>query len=848
MNIFKPSLLFFLFFFTAAFAQRPEQAASQPATQSKKIKVTGSVIEKTTKQPLEYATITFFLPNNPKPMAGGITNNKGQFDVDVNAGTYDIKIEFISFQPTEIKQKSLFEDTNLGTVALSEDVTQLQEVVVRAESTTVEIKLDKKVYNVGQDLMVKGGTVSDVLDNIPSVTVDADGTIALRGNDNVRVLIDGRPSNAANISEALRLIPADAIDKVEVITNPSARYDSEGGGGLLNIILKKGKNQGVNGSLIGTWGNPENYGLSGTINYKTENFNLFTTSGYNYRVNPGNGMTNTEYLNDDGTTRNYVNERRTNERLNKGFNTNIGFDWYLDQSTTWTNSINLRRYRGDNPERVFYDNFDANHDFLFTDYRFNDQRSKDTNFEYNTNFVKNFKKDGHKLTIDGSFGQDRDLDDSDINFPLERTANNQLQERNTIKADYVLPFGKDDKSQFEFGYKGDFNRLLTDYRVDSLNTVTGAYDPNFRFTNKLEYKEKINALYTQYGTKINKFSFLLGLRWEYSNIDINQLSTQDFNNKKYNNFFPSAFLTYELSNDNSVSLSYSRRISRPRGRQINPFSNYSSNINIFQGNPDLDPAFTDAFDLGYLHRWKKLTLSTSAYVNKTTDAFQFIRKESGDFVIAVQGGADTIDENGNPVVIVDAPDIITPIILTSPINLATEYRMGFEFTLNYNPFKWWRLNSNFNLFRIETQGDYTYTDFQGNLQTQNFDNEAYSWFTRLTSKVTLPYKIDWQTNLTYNGPQDNAQGRVRGQFGANLGFSKDFFKEKATLTVNVQDVFNSRKRIVETNLESFNSYSEMQWRVRQITVSLTYRFNKKKEKERDRQPRNEGGGDEDFQG
>jgi hypothetical protein len=239
-----------VFCFSAiALAQSPD---------AKKVKVTGTVIEKTTKQPLEYATVTFYLPNNTKVVSGGITDSKGQFAIDLNAGTYDVKVEFISFQASEIKQKSLTDDTNLGTIALTEDPTQLQEVVVRAQATTVEIKLDKKVYNVGQDLLVKGGTVSDVLDNIPSVTVDADGTVALRGNDNVRILIDGRPSNAVNIAEALRQIPADAIDKVEVVTNPSARYDSEGGGGLLNIILKKGKNQGVNGMLFCTWGNPDN--------------------------------------------------------------------------------------------------------------------------------------------------------------------------------------------------------------------------------------------------------------------------------------------------------------------------------------------------------------------------------------------------------------------------------------------------------------------------------------------------------------------------------------------------------------------------------------------------------------
>src|SRR5690606_25702862 len=285
-NFFKPFLFLSLFFILPGFAQE---------SNAKKIAITGFVIEKTTKQPLEYATVTFFGLNDTKPLAGGITDAKGHFSIDVNPGTYDIKIEFISFQPTDIKQKTLSQNTNLGTISLSDDVTALDEIVIRAESTTVEIKLDKKVYNVGQDLMVKGGTVSDVLDNIPSVTVDSDGTIALRGNENVRILIDGRPSNAINISEALRMIPSDAIEKVEVVTNPSTRYDPEGGDGLLNIILKKGKSLGVNGTVIGTWGNPENYGLSGNVNYKTDDFNLFTTIGYNYRLNPGNGMTNTEY-------------------------------------------------------------------------------------------------------------------------------------------------------------------------------------------------------------------------------------------------------------------------------------------------------------------------------------------------------------------------------------------------------------------------------------------------------------------------------------------------------------------------------------------------------------------------
>jgi outer membrane receptor for ferrienterochelin and colicins len=796
-------------------------------SQRAKITITGKIIEKTSKLPLEYATVTFKNSKNPKLIFGGITDNKGDYTVEVAAGTYDISFEFISFKPTVISRKQLTENTDLGTTPLEEDATQLNEVVVRAEKTTVEIKLDKKVYNVGNDLMVKGGTVSDVLDNIPSVSVDVEGNISLRGNENVKVLIDGKPSNAINVSEALRLIPADAIDKVEVITNPSARYDAEGGGGLLNIVLKKGKNLGINGTGIISAGDPETYGASGTLNYKAKEFNLFTTQGYNYRTNPGNAFTNSRYLNDDDSTRDYMNESRKNERLNKSYNANLGMDWFLDKSTTWTNIFNYRRSSSDNRDNVFQNYYDANYDYDYTRNRINEEDSKSRNLEFATNLTKNFKKEGHKLTIDGSFSSNTDknlamiTDTSTANstISIDETTNNQSQKRNLFQTDYVYPIGKG--SQFEAGYRGDFSVNTTNYSV----IRNGVAEPNF--TNTLEYKEKVNAFYTQYGFKIKKFSTLLGLRWEDSNIDVNQLATSDFTNKKYNNFFPSAFFTYEISEASSASISYSRRIQRPRGRQLNPFNNLSSNVNIFVGNPDLDPAFTDALDFGYIRRWNKLTFNTSLYVNKTTDVFQMVRRETGTF------------ENG------------IPVIITSPINLATEYRSGFEFTLNYSPYKWWKLNGNFNFFYIKTDGDYTYTDFNGNPVFQDFDYETTSWFTRLTSKVTLPYKIDWQTNMTYNGKQKSKQGSSLGNFSMNLALSKDVLKDKGTIAFNISDVFNSRKRIMDTYLPGVvDSHSEMQWRVRQVNLSFTYRFNvQKNEREKNkRQNQQQGDDNGDFQG
>ncbi|RED23617.1 outer membrane receptor for ferrienterochelin and colicin [Flavobacterium cutihirudinis] len=800
--------------------------AQQAPPNKNKVKVSGKVFEKVSKQPLEYATISIMSPNDTKVIAGGITNPKGEFEVAVAPGTYDIKVEFISFKATEIKGKNISGDTNLGVVNLSEDAAQLNEVVVRAEKSTVEIKLDKKVYNVGQDMMVKGGTVSDVLDNVPSVSVDTEGNVSLRGSDNIRILIDGRPSNAINIAEALRQLPADAIDKVEVITNPSARYDAEGGSGLINIILKKGKNQGFNGTFIASTGIPEAYGLSGNLNYKTEKFNYFTTLGYNHRTTEGAGLTNSEYLNADGTPKGYLDEDRDTKRTSDGFNGRAGIEWTVAPNTFWTNAINYQKSTGDTQDLINYYNYDAAHAFTGTSFRLNNGDTSNQSVEYTSNLIKNFNDKGHKLTADLSISKNDDDNQSVITASpnFQNTLNNQVQKQVQLQADYVLPLGK--AGQFEAGYKGSFGDLNNVYFVTD---DTGANNPNL--SNTLEYKENINALYTQYGFKVNKFSYLFGLRWEDTNIHVNLLDTNDFNTKKYNNLFPSAFVSYEISDQSNFTASYSKRLSRPRGRFMNPAVNYSSNINIFQGNPDLDPSLTDKYDIGYIKRWEKVTFSTSAYFEDTKDVFSFVRTPNGEVINGV------------------------PVILNRPINLGKEQKFGFEFTFNYTPYKWWRINSNFNLYNVKTTGENTYIDFNNNTVVQNLDNQANTWFARINSKLTLPYKIDWQLNATYNGEQKTAQGKNLGQFGMNTAFSKDVMKDKATIAFNISDIFNSR--IMRsytylqnaTTLESQTSYSEMQWRKRQFNLSFTYRFNKpKSDREKGGQPKNEGDGGGDYPG
>ena len=305
-------------------------------SQQTKIVITGKIVEKQTNTPLEYATAIFKHKQDAKKVFGATANEKGMFSVEIVPGTYDVSFEFLSFKNKTIVNQTYTESKSLGIIVLEEEATSLKEVEVVAERTTVELKLDKKIYNVGKDMLVKGGTASDVLDNVPSVSVDVEGNVSMRGNENVKILIDGKPSGLAgiNVAEALKQLPADSVEKVEVITNPSSRYEAEGGAGIINIVLRKGKANGLNGSVILSVGEPANNGISASFNKRTDHFNFFTNSGYSYRKNPGNFLFDSQYFNSDGTSRGYVYEDRKLNRKSDGYNVNLGFDWNLDEKRT----------------------------------------------------------------------------------------------------------------------------------------------------------------------------------------------------------------------------------------------------------------------------------------------------------------------------------------------------------------------------------------------------------------------------------------------------------------------------------------------------------------------------------
>ena len=833
----KLFLLALILNFGLLFSQRPQTQRPSP------INITGTVIDKDTKQPLEYATLVLQSIRNPERITGGITDLNGKFNIETNPGQYKVRVEYISYKTYELADQTFQKSTDLGIIELSIDVEQLEAVEVVGERTTVELRLDKKVYNVGKDLTVKGGSVTDVLDNVPSVSVDVEGTISLRGNESVRILINGKPSALSGLStDALQQLPADAIEKVEVITNPSARYDAEGTAGILNIILKQSKTAGLNGSVNTFVGNPDNFGASLALNLRRERFNIFTNTTYRYRDAPGNAQFIQENFDENGNTASFQDEFRNFDRNDNSFSTNIGFELFLDKEakSSLTNSFVYRRSTGENTTNVDFFNFNALRDPTIERNRFTIEDEFDENVQYSLNYEKKFEKDGQILTADYQFSRGEEVENSiieeivlgdNIQLPTEQTINDESQINQLLQFDYVHPFGKDNQSQLELGYRGTFNTFNTDFIFGILENELLSPDPNF--TNELIYTENVNAAYVQLGSKFNKFSVLGGLRMEASDIGVELVATDINTNRNFVDWFPSLFLGYELSKQEQFTISFSRRLRRPRSRFINPFPSRTSNTNLFQGNPNLNPTYSGVFDLGYIKRVNKFTYTTSAYFNRSTGVFQFITQETGDFV-----EIENVDDLNNP--------IIVPVQVRSPINLATDIRYGGEFTSTYTPKRDWRFTLNLNLFQQQVRGDFSFINSQGVEVLQNFDADNFTWFGRLSAKLPLPGGIEFQTNTFYRGRRVDAQNINRGIISTNLAFSKDIIKNKASLSLNISDLFNSRKRITETRTATIFTESEFQFRQRQATLTFSYRFNQQQNEGRNRRGR-QGGGNDDFE-
>lgn len=796
-------------------AQRPPNGGNFT-----KIKITGNVADSETSEPLEYATISLVNDQFPDRIQGGITDTKGNFDIEIFPGKYNITIEYIGFEKIILEDRSVTESINLGDFKLNINSESLEEIELVGERTEVEIRLDKRVYNVGRDITVRGGSVTDIMDNIPSVSVDVEGNISLRGNDNVRILINGKPSGLVGLSgsAALRQLPAESIEKVEVVTSPSARYEASGTAGILNIILKKEELVGFNATFIANAGLPKNLGGTATLNWRTDKVNIFTTTTYRDQKSLGGGVFNSEYFNGDLPS-SFVNEIRDYDRIQKNYFINLGAEYYINDKTTFTISGFIRDSDNTSDSSTEIEDLNSNGDILNSVGRLQEEAEKDNSSQLTANFTKKFNEDGHELVAEIQLqksSEDEFADITNTDSPSETVGTLESQKRNLFQLDYVWPIDKN--TQFEFGYRGDFSAQENDYEVAILEAGQFVVDRNL--SNILLFEQNVNALYTQFGKKINKFSYLAGLRMENTNIVIDQKTTNDFKEKKYTNFFPTLNLSYEFNEEENITLGFSRRIRRPRSWSLNPFPSRSSVTFFRQGNPDLDPSYSSTFDFGYLKRWDKFTFNGSAYYQKATQVITRITEATGEVV--------RVSED---------PLIEIPSLRATSINLAENNRIGTEFTLTYSPSRKFRLSGNFNIFNSETIGSYN---------NQVFDAEIVSWFARINGNITLPKGWTAQLRGFYRGPNATAQSRSKGFFVLSGAINKDILKKKGTLSFNASDLLNSSRFKNTTTTELFTNYNEFQWRRPSYVMTFTYKINERKN---ERRRRNQGysgdGGDED---
>lgn len=778
--------------------------------QSGQIVLSGIITDAESSERLPYATVSVYNRNGDLA-DGGIADENGVFKLNLPPNDYSLNFEYIGFESVTIDIKPYPNNINIGTVKLISSFDSLEGVDVVGQSAEVEIRLDKRVYNVSKNNLIRGGTVSDVLENVPSVSVDIDGNIELRGNNNVRILVDGKPSGLIGLGgiDAITRLPAESIEKVEVITSPSARYQAEGTTGIINIILAKRFLKGLNGVFNLSAGRNDTYSGSANLNYRKGKFNFFTNSGYSDRTNKGRAVQDNVYTDPLESVERYVEERQFNRRR-QGFNVNFGLDYQMTEKTSLTMSYLTNERDGD--DSTINEQSQYQIDGVLVTNRYEKEIDREDSNQFSVDFEHQFNKQGHKLTatlqtekndetetsdINSFFENGQPSDDSEINRTVEN------QERNLAQLDYVFPIDKN--TQFEAGYRGTDNKRKIDFEVQIIDENDNAtVDENL--SNVLDFEQEVHALYSQYGKKFNTFSFLAGLRFENTRIFVEQLdSSSPLNNKSYNDYFPTLNLGWEISPTASITLGYNRRISRPNAWTLNPFQSRSSKTSYFQGNPKLDPSYSNGIDIGYLKQFKKVTLNSSVYYRKSTDAVSRVAIVTDE----------TVFVNG----------IETPVIRRLPINLGTEEQFGVELNTSLRLIKGMRTNASVNFFRRIEKGNY---------QGISYDSNNTSWSGNLSNSYRLPFAVQSQFSVRYRGPNESSFGKSKGFLYTDLALSKDILNDNATINFRFSDLFNTGKYDYQTITPVAVTDGIYQRREPTYTLTFTYRFRQEKNRQRGR--------------
>ncbi|MFZ9145418.1 MAG: TonB-dependent receptor domain-containing protein [Aquirufa sp.] len=736
-------------------------------------------------------------------VTGTIGNEKGKFTLEATPGLYDVLIESIGYEPLKLANQAFNASVNLGLITVKESNQTLNEVVVKGQKASMELNLDKRIFNVGTDLANKGATASEILGNLPSIQVDPEGAIKLRGSDNVRILIDGKPSTLAGIngSSGLQSLQGNLIDKVEIITNPSARYEAEGMAGIINIVLKKNQNQGFNGAIETTTGYPENFGGTAIVNYRKNKFNFFVNYGVFYRRTPGRNSIYQEVY--TGKQTNYLNQNSSNNVTGLVNNVRGGADYFFNDKTILTASYIYRRTDVQRITDYSYLDYRGNLFNLYSDtYRQQDEKEAEPNGEYALTFKKSFAKKGKEFSADlryldywersdqiyTQYGKKGDGSAFPELTKVQKALNDEFERQWILQADYVNPIGKDAK--IEMGLRTSFRNMINDYIVTE-KQASGIFTVVPGLKNVFNYQENISAAYLIFGNKMKQFSYQFGLRAETTDIQTVLEETGEKNPRNYANLFPSAHFTYTITPDNSFQFSYSRRVRRPTYNDLTPFVTFSDNRNFFSGNPNLNPEFTNSFDLGHLKYFDQGSISSSVYYRQTFGKIERFR---------------TVDTLG--------------FARTLPANLSDQQSMGVEVASSWNFTKSYKADLSFNAFRAITDASNVNAAFK---------SDTYSWFARHSSRIKIG-ATDFQIRANYEAPQLTPQGSRGYMAWMDLSASKDIMKGNGTLTFSILDIFNSRINRYESRFleprdgSGFYTRGESQGRLRSFNLTFNYRF------------------------
>lgn len=763
--------------------------------------VSGKVVDRQ-REPIPFANAALYVAADSTLVTGAVTDINGKFSIAAPAGTYYLEVSFISHTNKTVPKFDLRESRDLGEITLTESAQILDDVIVEGEKSQMELSLDKRVFNVGKDLSNISASAADVLDNVPSVAVDVEGNVSLRGSQNVRILIDGRPSSLTgiNTADAMRQLPANIIDRVEVITNPSSRYDAEGEVGIINIILKKDRK--TTGSFSLTTGYPNNHGGAFNVNFRKKNFNYFGNYGFNYRSTPGYG-TSSQLFNDGDSAFSYL---QTTDRIRsqRSHNARLGVDYTLPRGGVLTAASALRLSDGLNKTTNIYEDFNSLGLPTRTVIRNERETEPEHNIEGSLSYRKEYDTKGKLLTadvkwIDNKETENATFDQHDLSIDslgFQRSMNTENERNVLFQTDYVHPFGE--KGKVEAGLKSTLRVIDNDFRVEQLDDETNLWSTIPQLTNHLIYDEKIYAGYAMLGNELKKFSWQVGLRGELSHIDIKLEGVPETNRQRYFNLFPSAHLSFKHARDRTIQLSYSYRLSRPDFRDLMPFSSYSDNRSVSIGNPNLRPEYTHSMEAGYLFDWDEGSILSSAYYRYRTGVVEEI------------SSVDSL-----------------AITHRMPVNLSSQDAYGLEFNVTLNPVKWWRFNGNANFYRAITEGSYN---------DQLFFSDTYTMTSRATMQVTMMKNWNFQGGVNYRAPRITTQGKDLAMYYVDASLSRDILKGAGTITLSVRDLFNTRKFRSVIDREDLGYYSErnFQGRARQLLLTFVYRLNMSgKAKDRD---------------